>query len=68
MNKELTIKGVRGRYGRSIRAAIPIIESGRYPLEKLCTHSYPIEQTEQALRTLGRECDPGAIHISVVNA
>jgi threonine dehydrogenase-like Zn-dependent dehydrogenase len=68
MNKELTIKGVRGRYGRSIRAAIPIIESGRYPLEKLCTHSFSIEQTEQALQTLGREGDPGAIHISVVNA
>jgi threonine dehydrogenase-like Zn-dependent dehydrogenase len=67
MNKELTIRGVRGRYGRSIRAAIQLIESARYPLANLCTHSYPIEETEQALKTLGREGAPGAIHISVVN-
>src|SRR5262249_40563735 len=30
VEKELTIRGVRGRYGRAIRAAVGVIESGRY--------------------------------------
>jgi threonine dehydrogenase-like Zn-dependent dehydrogenase len=66
MDKELTIRGVRGRYRRALRPAIHLIESGRYPLERLCTHTFALDETEQALRTLGGEGEPGAIHISVM--
>jgi threonine dehydrogenase-like Zn-dependent dehydrogenase len=66
IDKELTITGVRGRYGRALEAGIRLIESGRYPLELLTTHAYSIEDTERALLTLGGEGDPGAIHVSVL--
>jgi threonine dehydrogenase-like Zn-dependent dehydrogenase len=66
IDKELTIRGVRGRYGRALEAAIRLIESERYPLEVFATHAYAIEDTERALLTLGGEGDPGPIHVSVL--
>lgn len=66
MSKELTLVGVRGRYGSSITKAIEIIESGRHPLHLLCTHTFSVDETELALQTLGREHGDDAIHISVV--
>jgi 2-desacetyl-2-hydroxyethyl bacteriochlorophyllide A dehydrogenase len=64
--KELTIKGVRGRYQSALKRAIAVVESGKYPLEQLCTHHFPIEETERALQTLGGQGEPNAIHVSVI--
>ena len=66
IDRELTITGVRGRYGRALEAAVRLIESGRYQLDLLTTHAFGIEETERALLTLGGQGDPGAIHISVL--
>jgi threonine dehydrogenase-like Zn-dependent dehydrogenase len=67
--KALTIKGARGgRAAREIRAAIRIIESGKYPLETFSTHTFSIEETEQAIKTVGREGEPGALHVSVLGS
>jgi threonine dehydrogenase-like Zn-dependent dehydrogenase len=66
MYKELTIKGVRGRYKRSLLPAITIIESGKYPLEKMATHTYPLEETDAAIRTVGGVGEPDAIHVTVI--
>lgn len=65
--KELTIKGVRGRTSRELKEAVRLVESGKYPLEKLATHRFPIEETERAIKTVGRQGDPGAIHVAVIN-
>ena len=65
--KEITIKGVRGRRAAELKKALRIIESGKYPLHKLSTHKFSIEETEKALLTIGGEGDRNAIHISVVN-
>jgi threonine dehydrogenase-like Zn-dependent dehydrogenase len=61
------MKGVRGRTAPDLIKALRIIESNRYSLEKLSTHKFSIEQTEQALLTIGGEGERGAIHVSVVN-
>jgi threonine dehydrogenase-like Zn-dependent dehydrogenase len=63
--KELTIKGVRGRYAPAVRRAIALIESEAYPLQALCTHAFAIDQTAQALETVGGEGEPDAIHVIV---
>jgi threonine dehydrogenase-like Zn-dependent dehydrogenase len=50
--KELTIRGVLGMPVDETFRAIEIIESGRYPFEKLHTLSLPLEQAEDAIRML----------------
>lgn len=64
--KELTIKGVRGRTAREMKKAIRLLESGKYPLEKLATHHFTLDQVERAIATVGGEGEPDAIHVSVL--
>ena len=65
--KELTIKGVFGVDFHAYEPAVRLIESGKYPLEKMHTHTLPLERAEYALKLLAREI-PGeeAIHIALV--
>jgi threonine dehydrogenase-like Zn-dependent dehydrogenase len=62
--KVLTLKGVRGRPSRAVPPTLRLIESGKYPLELMCTGRFPIEQTEQALTLTAR--DPSAIRSSII--
>lgn len=64
--KELTIKGVRGRTASEMKKAIKLLESGRYPLHKLATHHFTLDEVDNAIRTVGGEGERGAIHISVL--
>jgi threonine dehydrogenase-like Zn-dependent dehydrogenase len=66
VRKEATIRGVRGRDFASVEQALRLIESGRYPFERLCTHSFGLADVDRALRLVGERWDPGAIHVSVV--
>ncbi len=65
--KELTIMGALGVDYRAFETAIRLIESGRYPLDEMHTHTLPLDEAERALRLLAREV-PGeeAIHIALV--
>ena len=65
--KELTIKGVFGVDFHAYEPAVRLIESGKYPLERMHTHTLPLEEAERALRLLAREL-PGeeAVHIALV--
>lgn len=65
--KELTIKGALGVDWPSYERAIRTIESGKYPLEKMHTHTLPLGEAERAIRILDRE-EPGedAIHIALI--
>lgn len=64
--KLLTVKGVLGRPTRAVGVALRVIESGKYPLEKMVTHSFAIEDAAEAVHThaYGKE---GCIHVAVVN-
>ena len=63
-SKVLTIRGVRGRPSSAVPPTLRLIESGRYPLDLLCTRQFPIEGTEDALVGSGR--DPQEIRCSVI--
>ena len=65
--KELTLMGAFGVDYDNYERAIRLIESGKYPLERLHTHTLPLADAERALRLLARE-EPGedAIHIALV--
>jgi len=65
--KELTIRGVLSMPVDETFRAIEIIESRRYPFEKLHTHSLPLEQAEQAIEALAGKI-PGVnpVHLAIV--
>jgi threonine dehydrogenase-like Zn-dependent dehydrogenase len=62
INKGITIKGAYGVNAESYIEAIRIIESGRFPLEKMHSGKFELADTETAIRELG---DGDAIHVCV---
>lgn len=65
--KEITLKGALGVDYPAYEAAVRLIESGRYPLAEMHTHTLALEDAEHALRLLAREV-PGeeAVHIALM--
>jgi threonine dehydrogenase-like Zn-dependent dehydrogenase len=66
VRKELTIRGVRGHDYGAVEAALAIIGSGRYPLERMCTHRFGLDRVDEALRMVGERTDPSAVHVSLI--
>lgn len=65
--KELTIRGVLSMPVDETFRAIEIIESGRYPFDKLHTGSLPLEQAEDAIEALaGKRPGLNPIHLAIV--
>lgn len=66
INRALTVVGAFGVDARAYAEAIRIIESRRFPLEKLHTHTFGLDDTARAIETLAGEV-PGeaAVHVSV---
>jgi len=66
INRALTVRGAFGVDARGMADAIALIESRRFPLEKMHTHTFSLQDAELAIQTLGGDI-PGqaAIHVSV---
>lgn len=66
LQRAITVKGAFGVDAPAQRKAIEIIESGRFPLERLHTHSFGLDQVAEAIDTLsGASGDGSAVHVSV---
>ena len=65
--KEVTIQGAIGVTRSGYANAIRLLESRRYPVERMHTHDFGLEQAELAVRTLAREI-PGeeSIHSCLI--
>ncbi len=64
--KSITLRGVFSVDTDSYRLALNLIESGKYGLERLHTHSFPIESAEEAIATLGGKYpERRPIHIAI---
>jgi threonine dehydrogenase-like Zn-dependent dehydrogenase len=64
--KELTIRGVKNADYDSFETAVRLIESRRFPFEKMHTHSFPLDQVDRAIRTLaGRVPGEQAVSVSL---
>jgi threonine dehydrogenase-like Zn-dependent dehydrogenase len=65
--KELTVRGVLSMPVDETFRAIDIIDSGRYPFEKMHTLSLPLEQAEDAIHALaGHIKGVNPIHLAIV--
>jgi threonine dehydrogenase-like Zn-dependent dehydrogenase len=66
INRALTLKGAYGVDARANAEAIALIESRRFPLERMHTHTFGLDDTALAIETLAGEV-PGesAVHVSV---
>ena len=55
--KELKVLGVFSHTFRAVETAIGIARTKKYPLEKMISHTLPLEQAEKAIKLLGGELD-----------
>ncbi len=61
----LTVRAPRGHSYKAVQTALDIVASGRWPIDKLCSHDFGLDQVHEAiLATAGREIE-GAIHVTV---
>jgi len=69
INKAITVVGAYGVDSRAYSEAIRIIESGRFPLARMHTHTFPLTDTARAIETLAGEV-PGedAVHVAITPA
>lgn len=66
INRALTVVGAFGVDAPAYEEAIAIIESGRFPLEKMHTHTFGLDDTALAIETLAGEVSgEAAVHASV---
>lgn len=66
INRALHVVGAFGVDATAYAEAIAIIESGRFPLEKLHTHTFGLDDTALAMETLAGEVSgESAVHVSV---
>ena len=64
--KALTVKGVRGKRSSSYGVAISILESKRFPLERLAPRSYPLSAALQAIEDqAGNGGQPAGLCVSI---
>jgi threonine dehydrogenase-like Zn-dependent dehydrogenase len=64
--KELTLRGVLSMPVAETFRAVDIIDSRRYPFERLHTRSFPIEQAEDAIRALaGKVPGLNPVHLAI---
>jgi alcohol dehydrogenase len=55
--KEVRVQGVFSHDSQSVIPALRLAESGKYPLERMVTHRFPLEEAEQAVKVAGGEVE-----------
>ncbi len=63
--KCITLASARGHSYRSVELALEQLASRRFPLERLATHSFGLEDVDHAIRALAGETGEDALHISL---
>ncbi len=64
--KAITLTSARGHGYRAVELALEQLASGRFPLDRLATHRFGLEDVDRAIRILAGETDEDAIHISLL--
>lgn len=61
----LTVKGMRGHSYTSVELALQLIAGNRHNVAAMSTHTFSLEQTDLALRSLVGEGVEGAVHMTI---
>jgi threonine dehydrogenase-like Zn-dependent dehydrogenase len=64
--KYVTIKSARGHSFKACELALAQLASHRYPLELVTTHTFGLEQTHVAIKSVGGEGAADVIHVSLL--
>ena len=64
--KSITLASARGHGYRAVELALEQLASGRFPLERLATHTFGLDEVDHAIRALSGETGEDAIHISLL--
>jgi threonine dehydrogenase-like Zn-dependent dehydrogenase len=64
--KGMTLKSARGHSYRAVEFALSAIASKRFPLELMTTHRFSLMEVDYAIKSVGGDGAPGAIHVSVM--
>jgi threonine dehydrogenase-like Zn-dependent dehydrogenase len=64
--KAITIKSARGHSYRSCELALAQLASGRFPLDRLTTHTFGLDDVDRAIRAVGGEVEEDVVHVSLL--
>ena len=64
--KFITIKSARGHSYRACELALAQLASRRFPLEKVTTHRFGLNDVDLAIRSVGGQGVPDVIHASLL--
>jgi alcohol dehydrogenase len=65
--RQVRVQGVGGHDHASVDAALEVIASRAFPLDRMRTHTLPLADAERAIRMVGREIDgEDPIHVTLI--